>query len=41
MYTFVRHLTCTSSGMHGFTVRVVPKHKDLVSPFETSLILWG
>ena len=41
VYTFVRHLTCTSSGMHGFTVRVVPRHKDLVSPFETSLILWG
>jgi starch phosphorylase len=41
VYTFVRQLTCTSSGMHGFTIRAVPKHKDLVSPFETSLMLWG
>jgi len=38
---FVRQLTCQSSGMHGFTVRVVPKHPDQVNPFETGLVLWG
>jgi starch phosphorylase len=41
VYTFARHLTCQTSGMHGFTVRVLPHHPDQVSPFETGLILWG
>ena len=41
VYTFAKQLTCMSSGMHGFTIRAVPNHKELVSPFETSLILWG
>jgi starch phosphorylase len=41
VHTFINQLTCTSSGMHGFTVRVVPHHPDLVSPFETALIHWG
>jgi starch phosphorylase len=41
VYTFVRQLTCASSGMHGFTVRVIPKHVGMVSPFEMSLIAWG
>ena len=41
VYTFARQLTCQTSGMHGFTVRVLPHHSDQVSPFETSLILWG
>jgi glycogen phosphorylase len=30
-----------SSGRHGFTVRVLPYHPDLVSPFETRLIHWA
>lgn len=30
-----------SSGRHGFTVRVLPHHPDLVSPFETRLIHWA
>ncbi|MBX9688036.1 MAG: alpha-glucan family phosphorylase [Candidatus Obscuribacterales bacterium] len=29
------------SGRHGFTVRVLPDHADLSSPFETGLIQWG
>lgn len=28
-------------GRHGFTVRVLPNHRDLNSPFETGLILWA
>jgi starch phosphorylase len=34
----VRYL---KSGKHGFTVRVLPHHSDLNSPFETGLILWA
>jgi starch phosphorylase len=41
VYTFSRQLTCQTSGMHGFTVRILPHHPDQVSPFETGLILWG
>jgi starch phosphorylase len=29
------------SGRHGFTVRVIPHHDDLNSPFETGLLLWA
>lgn len=29
------------SGRHGFTVRVLPHHDDLSSPFETGLIQWA
>ena len=29
------------SGLHGFTVRVLPHHDELGSPFETGLILWA
>jgi len=41
VYTFYGHLTFSSSGRHGFTVRVVPNHPEQVNPFETGLILWG
>jgi len=41
VYTFAKQLTCQSSGMHGFTVRVLPHHSEQVSPFETGLILWS
>jgi starch phosphorylase len=40
-HTFVGHLTFRSSGLHGFTVRIVPSHPEQVNPFETGLILWG
>jgi starch phosphorylase len=29
------------SGRHGFTVRVMPHHDELSSPFETGLIQWA
>jgi glycogen phosphorylase len=29
------------SGRHGFTVRVLPHHDDMGSPFETGLIQWA
>jgi starch phosphorylase len=41
VHTFAKQLTCQSSGMHGFTVRVLPHHPEQVSPFETGLILWS
>jgi starch phosphorylase len=29
------------SGLHGFTVRVVPCHPDLLTPFLPGLIAWA
>ncbi len=29
------------SGRHGFTVRVLPHHDDLASPFDTGLLTWA
>jgi starch phosphorylase len=29
------------SGRHGFTVRIVPHHDDLLSPFDTGLLHWA
>ncbi len=29
------------SGLHGFTVRVLPRHPDLVNPHRMGLIAWG
>lgn len=29
------------SGLHGFTVRVLPDHPDLVNPFKLGLITWA
>ncbi|MBN1933690.1 MAG: alpha-glucan family phosphorylase [Anaerolineae bacterium] len=41
VYSFVGSVTYTSSGQHGFTVRVVPNHPEQVSLFEMGLVLWG
>ncbi len=37
---FVGSLCCRTSGRQGLTVRVLPKHTDLVNPYEPGLILW-
>lgn len=37
---FSGHLPCKLSGQHGFSVRVVPKHKDLASPLDLCMIHW-
>ncbi|MBN1917665.1 MAG: alpha-glucan family phosphorylase [Verrucomicrobia bacterium] len=37
---FVGSIVCRTSGQHGFSVRIIPKHEDLASPFSTGLIVW-
>jgi len=32
---------CRSSGMHGYTLRVLPHHPDLTTPFLPGLIVWA
>jgi starch phosphorylase len=39
-YWFGGRLACRTSGRRGFTVRVLPHHSDLVTPYEPGLILW-
>lgn len=34
-------IPCSKSGLHGYTVRVVPRHEDLWNPWELGLILWA
>ncbi len=33
--------TCDRSGRHGYTLRVVPSHADLVQPVELGCIVWA
>jgi len=37
---FVGSVSCRNSGRRGLAVRVLPKHKDLINPYELGLILW-
>ncbi|MGD8450733.1 MAG: alpha-glucan family phosphorylase [Phycisphaerae bacterium] len=41
MHGFQGVVSCTSSGRHGFAVRVVPNHADLANRYEQGLIVWG
>lgn len=34
-------VACSRSGLHGFTVRVLPYHPDLTVPFLPGLICWA
>ncbi|MBS1791762.1 MAG: alpha-glucan family phosphorylase [Acidobacteria bacterium] len=34
-------VTCGRSGLHGVTVRVLPRHADLITPFLPGLIVWA
>ncbi|MEE4312408.1 MAG: alpha-glucan family phosphorylase [candidate division KSB1 bacterium] len=39
--TFEGKIECALSGQYGYTVRILPKHEDLVHAHETGLILWA
>ncbi|MFW5709285.1 MAG: alpha-glucan family phosphorylase [Chloroflexota bacterium] len=41
LYTFEARFTSTESGDRGVSVRVVPKHKLLTTPFQPHLITWA
>ena len=41
MYDFTGEIPCETSGRHGFSVRVLPRHPDVGSPHETRLVCWG
>jgi len=37
----VSSVACCRSGLHGFTVRALPRHPDLIAPFLSGLIVWA
>jgi glycogen phosphorylase len=37
----VTSVTCCRSGLHGFTVRALPRHPDLIAPVLPGLIVWA
>jgi starch phosphorylase len=39
--TFSGSMVCGQSGLHGYVVRVVPRHPALPNPFEPRLIVWS
>jgi starch phosphorylase len=40
-YRYEGEFTCDQSGRHGYTVRIVPAHRDLVEPVEMGCIAWA
>jgi starch phosphorylase len=40
IYHYQGTINCSTSGLHGFTIRIIPYHKDLVNPYEIHLIYW-
>lgn len=40
-YWFSGHIPCIRSGRHGYAIRILPEHPDLVHRFDTGLIRWG
>lgn len=38
--TFSGMIPCRISGRHGYALRILPRHQDLVEPYESGLILW-
>ncbi|MBL7214527.1 MAG: alpha-glucan family phosphorylase [Phycisphaerae bacterium] len=38
--TFNGTIPCRVSGQHGFALRILPRHPDLVEPYEQGMILW-
>jgi starch phosphorylase len=41
VYSFEGAIPCEKTGQQGFSVRVVPSHKDLANKHETALIAWA
>ena len=39
-YAFEGAISCRNSGLHGYSIRVLPRHPDLSNPHELGLILW-
>jgi starch phosphorylase len=41
VWEFRASIPCQTSGQHGFSVRVLPRHGDLANSYEPGLVCWG
>jgi starch phosphorylase len=41
IWTFQGTVPCHTSGRHGFTVRIIPKHTNLENPLTMNLVKWA
>ncbi|HPO09117.1 MAG TPA: hypothetical protein PLZ55_10650, partial [bacterium] len=39
-YKFSTVVSCSTSGQHGYTVRIRPSHEDFSNQHETGLLCW-
>ncbi|MBN2055536.1 alpha-glucan family phosphorylase [bacterium] len=40
-YQYAGKIPCRASGQNGFTVRILPRHKELINKFEDNLVTWA
>jgi starch phosphorylase len=40
-YLYKAQAACEMSGLHGYTVRILPYHKDLVTLFQPGFVRWA
>ncbi len=40
-YAYRGQIECNDTGQFGFTLRILPKHPQLINPFELGLIRWA
>jgi len=41
VYTYTGSVLCRETGLHGFVLRIIPRHDDLANPLDTGLIFWA
>jgi starch phosphorylase len=41
VYVYKGFITCKNSGEYGYTLRIVPKHEMLITPFELGVVSWA
>ncbi|MGH2370670.1 MAG: alpha-glucan family phosphorylase, partial [Chloroflexota bacterium] len=41
VYAYTGAIPCRSSGLHGYSVRVMPRHPDLPNAYQPGLITWA
>ena len=40
LFRFEAVIPCETTGQHGFSVRVMPHHPDIATPFDSGLVTW-
>jgi starch phosphorylase len=41
IYSYSGSLKCKESGLHGYTIRILPKHNLLINAFELGRVFWA